>query len=347
MSALSNGHPADAGPPPAANPLPVCLLSSRKPGTKPNLELAAYLYLPTERIAPKAGEVIRETQETIHEAQETTEAGETIRNTCAPDEPGNDVRPRAPGLVVGHGAGSQAARHEEFCREACRQGFVVLALDFRGHGNSMGTGDGPLEQDVLAAVHFLRDHPAVDGQRICYRGSSMGGFYGLKAQPEAGFAALVLLCPAGEDVILDALDEQEDAGPNTDTEAPDTENDTEGTGSEGTGSGGAPDAALTGAADIPRWNKPRLRAYFQQQDSRLIAARVHCPVLLVHARPDTVVPFAHSLLLTQHLPTDTTLLALAKGSHTSAQHDPTIHTYTIAWLRERTSRAATGEIQAH
>lgn len=191
MSALSNGHPADAGPPPAANPLPVCLLSSRKPGTKPNLELAAYLYLPTERIAPKAGEVIRETQETIHEAQETTEAGETIRNTCAPDEPGNDVRPRAPGLVVGHGAGSQAARHEEFCREACRQGFVVLALDFRGHGNSMGTGDGPLEQDVLAAVHFLRDHPAVDGQRICYRGSSMGGFYGLKAQPEAGFAAPV------------------------------------------------------------------------------------------------------------------------------------------------------------
>jgi dipeptidyl aminopeptidase/acylaminoacyl peptidase len=303
VSALSDGHPAGAGPPPAADsPLSVRLLSSREPGTKPDLELAAYLYLPAEEIA----------REAIYEAG-------------APDEPGNDVEPPlAPGLVVGHGAGSQAARHGEFCREACRQGFVVLALDFRGHGNSAGTGDGPLEQDVLAAARFLRDHPAVDGRHICYRGSSMGGFYGLKAQPEAGFAALVLLCPAGEDVILDALDEQEGAGPDIDSGA----------------------AAPAAAADIPRWNKPRLRAYFRQQDSRLVAARVHCPVLLVHTRPDTVVPFAHSLLLTQHLPADTTLLALAEGSHTSAQHDPAIHAYTIAWLRDRISRAVAGEIQA-
>ena len=37
----------------------------------------------------------------------------------------------------------------------------------------------------------------------------MGGFYGLKAAPEAGFTALALVCPASERVMLDALDEIE------------------------------------------------------------------------------------------------------------------------------------------
>ncbi len=96
----------------------------------------------------------------------------------------------APGLGVGHGAGSQAARHEAFCLEACSHGFAVLALDFRGHGHSDGTADGPLEQDVLAAVRFLRAHPSVDEKTICYRGSSMGAFYGLKAAPKRDFAAM-------------------------------------------------------------------------------------------------------------------------------------------------------------
>ncbi|MBN1321008.1 MAG: alpha/beta fold hydrolase [Thermoleophilia bacterium] len=213
-----------------------------------------------------------------------------------PDRP--DGRP-APGLVVGHGAGSRAARHADFCLAARRQGFVVLGLDFRGHGDSQGRGDGPLELDLTAAARFLRDRPEVDPLRVCYRGSSMGGFYGLKAAPETGFAALALVCPAGEATMLTSID-------------------------RGDGRPGA-DAST-------RWDSRRLRAYFERQDSRAVATRVSCPVLLVHARGDEVVPFAHSLLLAKHLRTDTTLLALEGGSHTSAQHDPAIHAYTAAWL---------------
>jgi uncharacterized protein len=232
-----------------------------------------------------------------------------------PDPPD---RPPAPGLVVGHGAGSRRARHDAFCREACFQGFAVLALDLRGHGDSTGTADGPLEEDILAAAGFLRGHPAVDGRHLCYRGSSMGGFYGLKAAPEAGFTALALLCPASEQVILDALDKG-DPGPVA-----------------AAARGGAmPPAAPT------RWDVPRLRSYFEQQDSLALAARVRCPVLLVHARADSVVPFSHSLALAQHLAGDATLLALAGGTHTSAQHDPAIHRLSAGWLLDQIRSACT------
>jgi dipeptidyl aminopeptidase/acylaminoacyl peptidase len=214
----------------------------------------------------------------------------------------------------------------DFCLEACRQGFAVLAFDFRGHGESRGFGDGPLEQDILAAVRFLGAHPAVDPELICYRGSSMGGFYGLKAAPQAGFTAMVLLCPAGEDVILDALAEKNDSEAEPDTGAePDTEV--------------PPDPGGSSLSSAARWDRPRLRAYFGRQDSRTLASKVECPVMLVHARPDAQVPFAHSLLLARHLRGETTLLALQRGSHTSAQHDPAIHACTAAWLRVKVTEA--------
>jgi dipeptidyl aminopeptidase/acylaminoacyl peptidase len=226
----------------------------------------------------------------------------------------------APGLVVGHGAGSHRARHDAFCREACSAGFAVLALDFRGHGDSSGFADGPLERDILAATSYLRDHAAVNGRHLCYRGSSMGGFYGLKAAPEAGFRALALLCPASERVILDSLEAAEEWPVGAVTWA----------------GGAAQPTAPT------RWDVPRLRAYFERQDSLALAAQIRCPVLLVHARADAVVPFEHSLTLARHLGGDVTLLALAGGTHTSAQHDSAIHRLTARWLLDQVRSAYTG-----
>ncbi len=242
-----------------------------------------------------------------------------MRRPCtSPIEPDG---PPAPGLIVGHGAGSRRTRHEAFCREACSSGFAVLALDFRGHGDSGGAADGPLEQDILAAAGFLRGHPAVEGAHICYRGSSMGGFYGLKAAPEAGLTALALVCPASERVILDALDGADDDGAYAVTPAD---------------RGGA-----TQTAASTRWDVPCLRAYFERQDSLALAARVRCPVLLVHARADSVVPFGHSLTLARHLGGDVTLLGLAHGTHTTAQHDPAIHRWTVRWLLDQVKGACT------
>ncbi len=56
-------------------------------------------------------------------------------------------------------------------------GYRVLALDFRGYGQSRGPGqadpmDAPLHLDVLAAVHYLREKGA---KSISVIGGSMGG----------------------------------------------------------------------------------------------------------------------------------------------------------------------------
>ncbi|MBC7293384.1 MAG: alpha/beta fold hydrolase [Thermoleophilia bacterium] len=240
-----------------------------------------------------------------------------------------------PGLLVGHGAGSNRKRHDAFCRTACAAGFVVLAFDFRGHGESGGLADGPLEMDILAAAAFLRNRPGVRPDQVCYRGSSMGGFYGLKAATSEQFAALVLLCPASEQVILDAISKG-------DAESPDPPQAPQPPAS-------LPPGTRTSRRDPagqpPRWDIDRLRQYFLEQDSAYLAGQVACPVLIVHAREDTVVPFNHSLVLARHLKTETALLALPGGTHTTAQHDPHVHELTVSWLREQLSRSRTGSLQ--
>ena len=226
---------------------------------------------------------------------------------------------RVPGLVVGHGAGSRRTRHEAFCLEACHEGFAVLSLDFRGHGDSEGLADGPMEEDVLAAVRVLREMPEVDPEAICYRGSSMGGFYGLMSAPDASFAAMVLICPASEKEFLDALDKGE-IGSNNEASA-----------AEGEGPVRFAPAVLD---QPPRWDTGALRRYFETRDSLATAARVCCPVLLIHARADDVVPLGHSLALVRHLAGDATLLVLSEGGHSTAQHDPSMNRQSLAWLRQ-------------
>ena len=88
-------------------------------------------------------------------------------------------------------------------------------------------------------------------------------------------------------------------------------------------------------SENPHWDIPGLRSYFAQQQSLVLARLVDCQVLLIHARDDEIVPFTHTLLLTQSLMVDTTLFALARGTHTTAQHDPYIHRYTAELLRHR------------
>ncbi len=248
----------------------------------------------------------------------------------------------APALLVGHGADSHRGRHQAFCRVACDFGFAVLALDFRGHGDSEGTADGPLDLDILAAATFLRGRSEVNPDRICYRGSSMGGFYGLKAAAAARLSALALLCPAGEAVMLAAIAQAEGgpAAPGRSARggaAPLKER---------RGAHGADEvegaAEGGGGATTARWDLPAMRAYFAAQDSLALAPQITCPVLLIHARGDRVVPVERSLELGRRLAGETTLMLWPGGSHTSAQHDPRIHLRTAQWLWEQVCRPPSG-----
>jgi dipeptidyl aminopeptidase/acylaminoacyl peptidase len=214
-------------------------------------------------------------------------------------------QPLRPGLVVGHGAGSTRLRHRAFAHEACLAGFVVLGIDFRGHGDSGGTLDGPVEDDILAAAALLRTHPLVDGRRICYRGSSMGGYYGVRAAADADFAAIALICAANEDVLLRALDEKRDW------------------------------SQAESAGLVARLDEPALRTYFSSHDVLDTAQYIDCPSLLIHARGDERVPARLSADLALALAGETHLLLLPDGDHSSAQGTPAIHRMVTEWLLKK------------
>ena len=214
-------------------------------------------------------------------------------------------QPSRPALVVGHGAGSRRVRHQVFAREACLAGFIVLAIDFRGHGDSTGLLDGPVEEDILAAAALLRSHPLVDGRRICYRGSSMGGYYGALAAPDADFAAVALICAADGPIMLHALDEKRDW------------------------------AQAEASGLVARLDEPALRAYFEAHDVLAAAEYIECPVLLIHTREDQLVPAQLSLDLAARLAGETHLLLLPGGDHSSAQGTPAVHRLVVEWLLKK------------
>ena len=81
-------------------------------------------------------------------------------------------------VVVADGAGSTRASVRAQAEVLARHGFGVLAFDARGHGRSEGRamdfgwyGD----EDVDAAVAFVRGRPGADANRIGAVGLSMGG----------------------------------------------------------------------------------------------------------------------------------------------------------------------------
>ncbi|MGB7877151.1 MAG: alpha/beta fold hydrolase [Ilumatobacteraceae bacterium] len=81
-------------------------------------------------------------------------------------------------IVVAHGAGSTRSDALEQAAVLSRNGFGVLLVDARGHGDSDGTamdfgwyGDA----DLIAAIDHLAERTDVDPDRIGLLGLSMGG----------------------------------------------------------------------------------------------------------------------------------------------------------------------------
>ena len=81
------------------------------------------------------------------------------------------------GVVLAHGGRFDKASWEKQARALAKAGFRVLALDFRGYGQSRGPGDSepisaPLHFDILAAARYLRSTGA---KTVSVVGASMGG----------------------------------------------------------------------------------------------------------------------------------------------------------------------------
>lgn len=90
-------------------------------------------------------------------------------------------------VVLAHGAKFNKESWARQAKTLAESGYRVLAIDFRGYGQSHGPGQGdlftgPLYLDVLAAAHYLREAGA---KSVALVGASMGGMAAAKAFAEA------------------------------------------------------------------------------------------------------------------------------------------------------------------
>ena len=103
----------------------------------------------------------------------------------------------APGVVVLHGYGSGRANHGDYAARLAAVGINALALDLRGHGDSGGTTDAGMVDDVIAALDWLAAQGAC---ALGIRGSSLGGFLALHAGVRhPAVRAVAVICPAHQD----------------------------------------------------------------------------------------------------------------------------------------------------
>jgi pimeloyl-ACP methyl ester carboxylesterase len=80
-------------------------------------------------------------------------------------------------VVLAHGGRFNKESWPEQAQVLAAEGFRVLAIDFRGFGCSTGPGqanfdNAPFENDVIAAVHYLKAHGA---KSVSVVGGSFGG----------------------------------------------------------------------------------------------------------------------------------------------------------------------------
>lgn len=91
------------------------------------------------------------------------------------------------GVVLAHGGRFNKESWTPQARTLAKAGFRVLAIDFRGYGQSRGPGDtdplaAPLHLDVLAAVRYLR---GMGAKSVSVVGGSMGAGAAADASVEA------------------------------------------------------------------------------------------------------------------------------------------------------------------
>src|SRR5882762_8881244 len=130
------------------------------------------------------------------------------------------------GVVLAHGGRFNKESWEKQAQALMKAGFRVLAIDFRGRGQSHGpqskSGEDGAEYDVLAAVHYLRKTGA---KTVSVVGASFGGEAAADASIDAEpgeIDRLVLLAAwterppekmKGRKLFIVARDDANDDGP--------------------------------------------------------------------------------------------------------------------------------------
>jgi uncharacterized protein len=212
--------------------------------------------------------------------------------------------PPWPGMLILHGAGSRKENHADFARACAGRGWAALAYDQRGHGSSGDEmGPGALA-DVGRMARFLAEREGVDPNRLCVRGSSMGGLLAIHAAATSEqIAAVVAICPASEESLLRGL--------------------------------------RAGQLDFRAGERARAAtcAWLAELDLReAVELMGRKPLFIAHARGDERIPYTWSEELYERAPEPRKLVIVAGGHHRSVQHDPELQGESVRWIEKRLAR---------
>ena len=212
--------------------------------------------------------------------------------------------PPWPAIVILLGAGSRKENHGDFGRACAASGWAALAFDQRGHGDSQDGMSPAALGDVGKMARFLARVQGVDEDRLCVRGSSMGGFMAIQAAATADqFAGAIAICPAGAEHLLRGL------------------------------------RAGTLEMRIDPDAAKALEAWLAEHDLRQAVELMGSkPLLLIHASGDDQIPSDWSEQLYARAREPRKLILLPGGHHRSAQHDAELHGVALRWL-ERNLRS--------
>ncbi|HUA72269.1 MAG TPA: alpha/beta hydrolase [Solirubrobacteraceae bacterium] len=199
------------------------------------------------------------------------------------------------GVVILHGAGSCKESHHDFARVALAAGLAAIVFDQRGHGESPGPMDGRAVDDVVSMAALLRFHIGGGAPApIALRGSSMGGYLALISAADAHAAAVVAICPAGNEGLRRGL----------------------------------ANGRFTFDADAPALDR-----FLAQHDVHAAARGLEVPVLLLHAEGDEQVPVEQSRELAASLRSPASrLITLPGGHHRSVQHDAELQAVSLQFI---------------
>lgn len=209
-------------------------------------------------------------------------------------------------MVIVHGSGSRKENHADFGRRCAASGWAALAYDQRGHGD----GDGEMSAEVLADVgrmgRFLAACDGVDAERVCVRGSSLGGFVAIHAAATSeAIAGVIAICPAGEEHLLRGMRE------------------------------GRLEfrAGQQARADLESW----LAEHDLREAVELMGRK---PLILIHAAGDERIPCDFSAELHERAADPRKLIVVPGGHHRSAQHDAELQAVALRWMARNLGAAA-------
>lgn len=136
--------------------------------------------------------------------------------------PAAKPKAKVPVVILAHQFHSDRSGWAPLTDKLLARGIGVLALDLRGHGESVlkdgaeirvsddfaasakAAGFDKIPADLAQAAAWLRKQPGVDGRRIGLAGSSVGAFAVLLAAPEVKPLAVLSLSPAGTSAFGDS-----------------------------------------------------------------------------------------------------------------------------------------------